>query len=147
MILIPFDTKKYAALVKTVHLGNWIVNSSRAKGKKLKEYEEIEQYILSFAENTGFGRRVLKDKLEGRFYLSETLEDEAHQHSNRYNDDIFWDTLIELLAVRDLHENYSLDEIEALSEGEYEAVFSEAAARYEEEFDQYGIDRLSLDKS
>lgn len=141
---VPFTKKQFEALVKLVHLGNYVVNSFRGD-ERLKEYDELEQHVLSFSKEAGLDRRVPKDK-DGFFRLSETLEDETHQHGNRYDDDVFWDTLIELLALRDMREEHGKKELEEMNDEEYREARSNAERRYEHEFDNYGVDRIRVEK-
>lgn len=145
-ISVSLTKKQFENLVKLVHLGNWMANSFRAEGKRLSEFDDLERHVLSFAEEAGYGRRVSKDASGKDYRLSETLEDEIHQHSNRYDDDVFWDTLVELLALRDMREEYGKKELDALSDEEYAELAAKAESKYEAEFDRHGVERLAIDK-
>lgn len=141
---IGLTKEQFEALLKLVYLGNWLANANRVDDKK-KEYEEIEDYIFSFAKQFGFDEYVDDEEAEkGKFYPTRKFEEEIdiQELIDEYDEETFWDELIDRLGERDFYQYYSQDEIQKMTQEERFGKICEFEEKWGEEFEKYGIERL-----
>lgn len=144
---INFTKKQYESLIKLIYLGEWVVNAHRVDDR-VRELEELEQYVLSFYKDFGMERYITFDEDLKKFFTTTDFEDisKVNDYIDDYNDNTFWDELIFRLARRDLIERYgeeavmNMDWEERMSK---EEVFIE---EYEDEFEKNGIKNLVIGK-
>jgi hypothetical protein len=141
---INFTEKQYETLLKIVYMGAGIVNSvDESEGNK---FTEIEEYIYSFAKNTGLENLVDYDEEEKAYYPSEALEsdDEIVEYIQNYDDDTFWEKLIYNLAMRDMEHKFGKEKLEKMQEEDIHANLQSFAQKYEKEFSKNGIKNLKV---
>lgn len=144
---INFTKKQYESLIKLIYLGEWVANAHRVDDR-VRELEEIEQYVLSFYKDFGMERYITFDEDLKKFFTTTDFEDisKVNDYIDDYNNNTFWDELIFRLARRDLIERYgeeavmNMDWEERMSK---EGVFIE---EYEDEFEKNGIKNLVIGK-
>lgn len=100
---IQFTKKQYFQLMMVVYLGNWLVNAIRLHDDCVKEIDDIEQYIFSYAKEFGFDTYIEFDKQFGQFFPTKSLEEnpEIMQYIDEYDNHNFWEDLVYKLAHRD----------------------------------------------
>lgn len=145
MTEIKFTKQQYEDLVKLVYLGTWLINSIRTDDV-VEKYEDLEQYILSFANIFGCGKLIeYSAKSKSYFHTADFEEDEElGRYRDEYDDECFWDGLIDRLARRDFIKTYGEDAIKRMNwEESYrkEAPFIE---KYSREVSEYGIDHIGM---
>lgn len=138
---IEFTRDQYRALVQLVHLGDWLAHARKPKPDR-KDLRAVEQYVLSRAEEFGAGDIVEEDKDE--LFLSRKMEESLDPLITAYDEDAFWTRLVESLAERDLAAEHGEKGVGRLSDEEYDQQFDERAAVYEDEFREFGVDRLQI---
>jgi hypothetical protein len=67
-----------------------------------------------------------------------------HEEIDEYEDEVLWSSLADELAARDLRFLKTEEEINALSESEYDLVVDGQTRRYQAEFAEHGADHLTL---
>jgi len=139
---IEFTQKQYEALLKIVYLGSWMASST--KEEPAKEYENIEQYILSFAKDFKVDKFVGFDKKLKSYYPSEEFEDatDVIEQIDAYDEYKVWETLVLSLAHRDIVKKYGEKKVEQMSEEEVLEKEYPLIQKYEEEFREHGFDNL-----
>lgn len=135
--------QEYRTLVESLELANWMLHAHAEEERKdTVKFRELEQKILSLAKNFGMSKEILYDEKLEEYFASKEIEDSCLAYVDEYNNDTFWDELIERMVARDLMrqegEN-ALDEMSFEEKLEKEEPFR---IQYEEEFGQYGVDRL-----
>ena len=149
-IAISFTKERFATLLKLVYLGNWLANAQRDGSREnpnLKEYEAIEDYIFSFAKQFGFGEYVDDEEAaKGKFYPTRMLEEETdvQKRIEEYDEDTFWDELIDRLGDRDFHRQYSKDDIEKMTREERFEKLYECIDKWTDEINEHGIERIKI---
>lgn len=144
---INLTKKQYETLLKLLYLGEWVVNAHRTDDR-VEDFEEFEQYILSFYKDFDMQRYVAYDERLKMFFPTREFEDETgvEEYIDEYNDNTFWDELIYRLANRDLIDRYGEDAVKYMDWEERickEEVFIE---EYEEEFEKHGVKNLVIGK-
>jgi hypothetical protein len=144
---INFTNREYRALIDMIYLADWTLHAHKV-GEPKDEYSALEQKIFSHAGDFGCDDLIVFDKeLKGYFPTRDFEESEAVQAAiDEYNDDTFWDELVDRLAQRDVSVRYSEEQIRSMSVEERVHLFSEAEQPYDDEFSARGIDRLKIDK-
>ncbi|WP_077623319.1 hypothetical protein [Sediminibacillus massiliensis] len=140
---INFTKKQYKHLLDMLYLGDWLANSSKGKGDQVEEYEEMLQYVCSFAKSFGYDDIITFDKTFDKYYPTKQYEEELQPLIDENDDAVFWLQLSERLAKRDVAKQGEklMDPNTRLKR-----IFEEEG-KYETEFDQNGIENLVIKKS
>ena len=139
--------KQYITLIKLLYLGEWMANAHRTDDR-IEEFEEFDQYILSFGKDFGLEGKIIYDEKLKMFFLTPEFISEAglDDYIDEYDEDTFWNELISRLSRRDLIDRYGEEAIKDMKLEELidkEQVFIE---EYEEEFKRHGINNLVVGK-
>jgi len=142
---IQLTKDQYLALAKTVYLGNWMANAQRtgaSNNPHMKEYEKITNYIFSLAPEFGFPKTFEHD-LECDEHGKTTEVNHLHEE---YDEETFWDELCETLGERDFYRKYTKSEREKMSDEEHFLKLQKCIIAYENEVEEYGVERLNISK-
>jgi len=143
---INFSKKQFENLIKLVYLGNWMINAIRVGDEKIKKYDEIEQYIYSFAKDFGLEKYIEFSKKYNKFFPARELEEgtDVEQYREEYDNETFWEDLIDRLTRRDFVKKYGEETVKKMSleeRIEKEYPFEE---KYRNEFEKNGIENLKV---
>ncbi|NLL39564.1 MAG: hypothetical protein GX254_08280 [Clostridiales bacterium] len=133
---IELSKKEFRLLLDLVYVGNWILNSPRGD-MRFKDYDKLESKLFAYCLKAGMHSLLEihdKEVLPSRSYI----EGGIHDAIMEYEGTVFYEILAEELARRDMN---------------FEPIgpdnFDELASRideYIEEFENNGIDNISIDK-
>jgi hypothetical protein len=143
---IKFTKDQYDSLIKLVYLGNWMINSIRDGGKEIKKYDDVEQYIYSFAKEFGLDNLIEYDTQTKQYYPTWELDDnpEVEPYRQDYENEVFWDELTDRLARQDFVRHHGEKAIRKMSQKEHFEKLHPFIEKYEEEFYKHGIERLEI---
>ena len=142
-VQISLTKDQYRALVEMVDCGEWMINATRVN--RLKKYEKLEQYIYSFAKQAGMQDCIdYDDEFKMYFPLKEFEETTLLPLRDEYDQESFWDELIDQLGSRDLIRQYGAGGFAKLSNEERFAARDRVEAKYGKEFEENGIENLVL---
>ncbi len=83
---INLTKEQYKTLMTIVYCGEWMLNSHKTKeDKQLKEIEALEQYLFSFAKESGLSKWVEYDEELKRYFPTEQMEENLHKFVEKYN--------------------------------------------------------------
>lgn len=139
---INFTKKQYQKLMELVYLGEWVANAAR--NDEIEEYNQLQQYISSFAKDFGQENLVEFDKELNKYVPTKKLEGNMQHLTDYYNQETFWEQLSSYMAKRDLMKE-AKDDKSLSHENQIKRLF-EIEEKYEEEFYEYGIERLEVKK-
>ena len=139
---IEFTQEQYEALLKIVYLGNWMASSTKETPER--EYENIEQYILSFAKDFNLEKFVGFDQKQKSYYPSEEFENSTDvvQLIDAYDEYQVWEDLVLSLSHRDIVKKYGEKKVEEMSDEELLEKEYPLIQKYEDEFREHGFDNL-----
>lgn len=139
---IEITPQQYEALLKIVYLGNWMASST--KDEPVKEYEDIEQYILSFAKDFNLEKFVGYDKKLKSYFPTEEFENDTDvvAQIEAYNEYTVWEALVLSLSRRDLIKKFGAEKVEKMSDEDILEKEYPFIQKYEEEFRENGFDHL-----
>lgn len=142
---INFTKKQFEALIKIVYMGNSMVETADDESEE-NQFDELEEYVFSFAGNFGLDDYVVYDKQDKAYYPSQRLEEdpEVTGHIHRYDDYTFWEKLIFNLAHRDMADQYGEGVVEGMKEEERFVKAQPFAQKYEREFAKSGLKNLKI---
>lgn len=132
---IELTDKEFRRLLDMVYIGNWVLNSTRGEDR-FADYDLLQEKLFALCSKCGM--KDLFQSWYGHVFPSKAYEEGGiHEAIADYEDAVFFDILAEELARRDMHlEDTDPDD------------FTELTSRmdvYIDEFEQHGIDNLSID--
>jgi len=149
---IKLTKEQYENLLKIVYLGNWMINAIRSGtegDEQIEKYNDIEQYIFSFAKDVGLGKYIEFDKKYNKFFPTIDFEqdEEIERYLKDYNEETFWQELADRLGTRDFIREYGEEAINKMDQEERFIKLQEFIIKYEEEFEKNGIENLKISKN
>lgn len=144
---IEITEKEYRALLDIFHIADWVLHSHKMEeGPETEEYRNLEQKIFSFAEEMGFANLVEYDP-EMKEYFPTREYDETNVVMEAivdYDNESFWEELMERLATRDLIGREGKEKVMAMDDEERLAKTEDLREKYAAEFERYGISRVVI---
>ena len=135
-MIIELTDIEFRRLLDMAYIGNWILNSTRGTDR-FTDYDNVESRLFSYCRACDMSS--LADYAEGIARPSVAFEDGGiHEAIADYEDSVFFEILAEELARRDM-------DFEPIGPDNYTELTSRID-EYIEEFEQNGIDNISLDK-
>jgi len=135
-MIIELSELEFRRLLDMVYIGNWILNSTRGSDR-FADYDNVQSRLFSYCMSQGMS--ALVDYRFGTAVPSAAFEyGGIHEAISDYEDSVFFEILAEELARRDM-------DFESIGPDNYKE-FSTRIDEYIEEFEQNGIDNISLDK-
>ena len=133
---LELSGKEFRRLLDMVYIGNWILNSTRGDDR-IKDYDDLESKIFAHCMKTGM--YSLFEVVDGEVLPSNRFaEGGIHEAIMDYEDTVFYEILAEELARRDMDfapiNSENMDEL------------TERIDEYIEEFEENGVNNISLDK-
>jgi len=133
---IELTELEFRRLLDMAYIGNWVLNSTRGSDR-FTDYDDVESHLFSYCPT--YGMATLTDFDAGVAKPSIAFENGGiHEAIAEYEDSIFFEILAEELARRDM--DFEPINPENLKE------LTTRIDEYIEEFEQNGIDNISLDK-
>jgi len=133
---IELTELEFRRLLDMAYIGNWILNSTRGLDR-FTDYDNVESKLFGFALENDMP--ALADMVKDVPKPSVAFENGGiHEAIAEYEDSVFFEILAEELARRDM-------DFEPISPENYNELTSRID-EYIEEFEQNGIDNISLDK-
>ena len=132
---IELTDMEFRRLLDMAYIGNWVLNSIRGPDR-FADYDNVESLLFSYCQKNGMP--TLVEYTDGAAAPSSAFENGGiHEAIADYEDSVFFEILAEELARRDMDFEFINPE-----------NFVELTSRideYIEEFEQNGIDNISLD--
>ena len=146
---IELTKEQYENLLKVVYLGNWMINAIRSGNKgdeRIEKYDDIEQYILSFAKDFELTDFVEYDEKLKQFFHTREFEEleDIEQLRENYDEDCFWDELFYKMSDKDFYREYSNEEILKMDMKERFEKEEPFRQKWDDEINNFGIERLEI---
>ena len=139
---ISLTPEQYKTLLLTTYLGNWMVNAHQVETDKT--FDTLASHVYSHAKSFGFADLVELDADNGKYFPTRELEDLAAEYIDAYDNETFWDELIDRLSERDFVAKHSQQVREKMTVEERFTNLEEFEERYDEEFEKHGVERLTI---
>ena len=132
---IELTELEFRRLLDMAYIGNWVLNSTRGQDR-FTDYDNVESRLFSYCRQ--FDMPALVDYINGMATPSFAYENGGiHEAIADYEDSVFFEILAEELARRDM-------DFEPISSDNYNEL-TDRIDEYIEEFEQNGIDNITLD--
>ncbi len=144
---IPFTPEEYRTLLDLAYIADTVVHGDDAIDEaRNRPYWELVQKILARAQDFGGGDLVEFNNARKAYFVTKEYENTspAGELIDGYEDNIFWDLLVDRLAQRDITRHFSEDELLAMSFEERNAREEEYRTRYWDEFEKNGLDHVTV---
>jgi hypothetical protein len=146
---IDITKKEYRALLDIFYIADWVLHSYKTEeGPETEEYRNLEQKFFSFAQEMGFANLVEYDS-EMKEYFPTREYDETNvvmEAIVEYDNESFWEELMERLAMRDLILKEGKEKVMAMDDDKRLAKMEELREKYAAEFERHGISRIIIKK-
>jgi hypothetical protein len=140
---IVVSRSQLETLLRVVALGEWMVNAYRTPAECVQDVEDLEQYLLGYAHKSGLEEMIEFDPALSKFFLTQEYEDRLQPLIQDYDNEAFWDGLVDRLADRDFADVYG-DAAKRMTREERFEKIGEIVDKYEAEIEQHGVDRLRV---
>lgn len=143
---IDLTPAQYTTLLKLVYLGEWMSNGIRVEEERDERVHQVAQHFYSYAAEAGAGDCVEYDKLHRQYFPTQALDEDPDvvRFREEYDGEIFWDELIERLAMRDFSERYGNQQWLGGTIPQTSEQQSGFIEKYAREFEQNGVENLVL---
>lgn len=144
---INLAKNEYRALLDVFFLADWILHAYELeKSSATEKYRALEQKIFSWAKDFGFEHLVEYDDNLRQYFPTKEFEEKSIvlEAIDDYDNETFWDELIDRLAVRDLIRQLGQEAVTALEPKERLEKLGPLLERYGKEFERHGLERLSV---
>jgi hypothetical protein len=132
---VELTNKEYRRLLDMVYIGNWILNSARGNDR-FEDYDQVQEKLFRLCPQAGMP--TLMEQWQGKAFPSRAFQEGGiHEAIADYEDAVFFDILAEELARRDM-EGEGVDTAD-------ETELVDRMEEYYQEFEQHGIDNLTVD--
>lgn len=147
---IELTKEQYKNLLEVSHIANSVLGllgdvlPGKEYKKKADEMDNLENYFISFARD--FGCDNLVEDFKGKTLMKEEIYEELSEILDEYDDYIFWNELEVRMGKRDFEKTETDDDKKYIKEskGWYPRRIDAVYAKYAQEFENYGIDRLEI---
>lgn len=145
-ITLDFSPDQVTQLLKTTFFGAWMKNATKLPEDRDADMDAYVQYVLGSLWTAGEKERIIVDT-QGRYAYAPDLESVLFEQVDEYDDDVFWEELIEHLAQRDYWAK-NPGKIGKPLEGklleEAQTGIEREKTKYDTEFEERGVERLRL---
>ena len=144
---IEISKAEYKILLHVLEMADWTLTSHKSKDEKRhKPYRKFEQKIFSLADVMGYGSLIEYSKEFHEYMPTRKYEDtcSAMEFIEEFENESFWDELIDRLAERDTIIEVGEAEFKALKPIDRISKVEEHKEKYYDEFEKYGVDRIGI---
>jgi len=145
---IDLSEKEYITLLDILYIAEWVLTAHKVdRDHRVEKYETIVQKFYSLAKEMGHENLVEYDDKLAKYFPTREYEDSSKSMMfiEEYQDDTFWDELINRLAYRDMvNQAGGIEKLKQLTMKEHFELESPLEQRYYEEFEKNGLDNLII---
>ncbi len=149
-LTISLTDAEYRTLIRVLDIGQSVYGIMGDATDHLYKPvgEEGDRLLSLFLERApSFGLQDEIEQFEGRSVLRDDSKLNTMGDLLEYEDYAMWEEMIRRLANRDLSRKYTDEEWRSMESVERIRLFCDAERKWSEEFEENGLDRLSVDES
>lgn len=147
-VKIELTKKEYDTLLEMLYIATWVISAHDTEQKPEKrKYDDVEQKIMAQAKDFGMDKEIIYDKKLGKYFTTRDFEEKCHKKFiDEYEDESFWDELVNRLAERDLLDAHTEKQIIKMDVWDRIGKVDNLAEKYLEEFEENGVLNLRIGK-
>ena len=143
---INFTKEEYRILLDMITLSDWMMHCHDLDNKNNK-YKTLTKKIFSYFKEMDSEDRIEYDSKLKDYYPLRAYDEELHEKFiDSYDDESFWDELIDRLASRDVVKKIGFNALEKMEGIDRVMTLENSREIYENEFEESGLDNLLLVK-
>lgn len=140
---LELTKEEFERLLQVVYAGNWLINGLRED--PLDDFLNVEQKVFELSREMNGGTELVKwDKKYQQYLPSAKLESMMEELIDDYDENLFWNELIQRMAARDILAEKGEDAVEAMDETEENELLHKYSEPYSNAFETHGIRDLKL---
>jgi hypothetical protein len=140
---------EYRHLIDMLYIADWVLTSYKSEeGPEIKRYQDVMQKFYALAKDMNMENLIKFDKELNTYCETQEFNDtsDCQQFIDEYDNDSFWERLIEQLTTRDLEEESIGTETGAQDREKYSERYAAIEMKYISEFEENGLDILAIKK-
>lgn len=144
-VQLSLSVERYRALIEMIQVADWVITSRETEPRQSTEiYREVRGAVLENVAAVGLDDDILFE--DGEYFETLDYENGAphREFIDTYDNEAFWDELVDRLVNRDLRDEFSEAEIADMSIENRTKKKAAIQATYENEFVKHDIDRLRI---
>ncbi len=143
---INITKKQYRTFLEMLEIADWVLHAHDTERVETKKYREFEQLVFSFAKDCGFENLVEYDEEMNEHFPTREFEETSPgmDYIRDFENDTFWNELVERLTERDLIRLYGEDRVDSMNRQELAEKENQLEKRYAEEFYQNGLENVTF---
>ena len=136
--------KEYLSLLDMLYISDWVMHGHDIEDNN-NAYKTLRKKILSFFKEMGADDRIEYSKEDDDYYELTPFDSSIHtKFIDPYDDQSFWEELIDRLGERDAVAQVGVDRFQKMDYLERAEILSETTKCYADEFNEHGLDYLKI---
>ncbi len=136
--------KEYLLLLDMLYISDWVMHGHDIEHNN-NAYKTFRKKILSFFKEMGADDRIEYSKEHDDYYELDSFDSDIHaKFIDPYDDQSFWEELIDRLGERDAVARVGIDRFQKMDYLERAQILSESTEVYSNEFNEHGLDHLNI---
>ncbi|MGR3303385.1 MAG: hypothetical protein ACUZ8I_12895 [Candidatus Scalindua sp.] len=143
---IELSKEEYRNLTDMIQIAGWVMNAHKMESDPSTEkYSKLEQKIYSFANKMGCENLIEYDKETDEYFPTKEFDEgQGMQYIDEYDNDSFWDELIDRLVLRDVIKKIGEKKVRKITLKERFEAEEPFIEKYSIEFEQNGLDNIEI---
>ena len=145
---INLTKKEYRTLVEMIYLSDWVVSAHEIERDNIdKAHVELRKKLLSHYKEMQMEDMIEYSAQDDDYYETNDYDQYIHEKFiDKYNENIFWEELIDKLAVRDVINNIGMEKYLKLDMLERMHKIGNEKEKYGIEFEKHELNRVRIGK-
>jgi len=147
---INITKEEYRVLIDVLYIADRVLQAHKINARaETDKYKNLIQKLFSYAKEMGFEHMVIYSNTLKGYYTTREYEKtaEADDLIEAFENDCFWDELIERLVKRDLIRKIGEDNLKSMDLEERLQKEEPIRESYSEEFQKNGLNNISIESS
>ena len=144
---INITKKEYLTLLEILEIADWVLHAQHTgRRPETEKYKDFEQKIFSHAKDMGYKNFIEHDHKLNQYFPTRELEDAspAMEFIREFENDTFWDELIQRLVTRDLIRQCGENRFGSMTLKERFEKEGPLEEGYSKEFHLHGLENITL---
>lgn len=143
---INISKKEYRSLVEMLFIAEWVINSMHVDPPYKEHVNFIQKIYALYKEMDAEDIIEYSNEHDEYFELGSFDEDMQIKFLAPYENEIFWEGLINRLSMRDILNEVDKKEYEEMDNATRLALLAQKRHHYEMEFDKHDLDRIRIEE-
>lgn len=142
---INFTKKEYSVLLEMIDIASWVISAHEIEeNPEAEPYKILEQKIFSLAKDFDCGSKIGYIKNADEYFPTDDFElNSPHRDFIRkYDEENFWEVLIEKLCYQSIDKEVGLDTYDEMSGDDRISIYSKYENEWAEKLEKDGLNGI-----